>query len=130
MIVERQAVAGWGKAVVEQLAANLQMLAVKDAYTFDFLELGEAHSERELERALITRIEDFLRAMAACSPLWAANTGWRWTARRFSSKGFSRSRYTLSRSAAMASARVVLPTSRGPSNATVGNIARRLSTVL
>ena len=38
-------------------------LAVKDAYTFDFLELGEAHSERELERALITRIEDFLRAM-------------------------------------------------------------------
>ncbi len=38
-------------------------LAVKDEYTFDFLELGEAHSERELERALIARIEDFLRAM-------------------------------------------------------------------
>ena len=38
-------------------------LAVKDAYTFDFLELGEEHGERELERALITRIEDFLRAM-------------------------------------------------------------------
>ena len=38
-------------------------LAVKDAYTFDFLELGEEHSERELERSLITRIEDFLRAM-------------------------------------------------------------------
>ena len=37
--------------------------AVKDAYTFDFLELGEEHSERELERSLITRIEDFLRAM-------------------------------------------------------------------
>ncbi|MEN6439315.1 MAG: DUF1016 domain-containing protein, partial [Syntrophobacter sp.] len=30
---------------------------------FDFLELGEEHSERELERALIARIEDFLRAM-------------------------------------------------------------------
>lgn len=30
---------------------------------FDFLELGEQHSERELERALIGRIEDFLRAM-------------------------------------------------------------------
>lgn len=38
-------------------------LAVKDEYTFDFLELGERHNERELERALITRIEDFLRAM-------------------------------------------------------------------
>ncbi len=38
-------------------------LAVKDEYIFDFLELGEAHSERELERALITRMEDFLRAM-------------------------------------------------------------------
>jgi predicted nuclease of restriction endonuclease-like (RecB) superfamily len=38
-------------------------LAVKDEYTFDFLEMGEEHSERELERALIARIEDFLRAM-------------------------------------------------------------------
>ena len=38
-------------------------LAVKDEYTFDFLELGDEHSERELERALISRIEDFLRAM-------------------------------------------------------------------
>lgn len=38
-------------------------LAVKDEYAFDFLELGERHSERELERALIARIEDFLRAM-------------------------------------------------------------------
>jgi predicted nuclease of restriction endonuclease-like (RecB) superfamily len=38
-------------------------LAVKDDYTFDFLELGEAHSERELERALIAKVEDFLRAM-------------------------------------------------------------------
>ena len=38
-------------------------LAVKDEYTFGFLELGEAHSERELGRALIAKIEDFLRAM-------------------------------------------------------------------
>lgn len=38
-------------------------LAVKDEYAFDFLELGAQHSERELERALIARIEDFLRAM-------------------------------------------------------------------
>ena len=38
-------------------------LAVQDEYTFDFLELAEQHSERELERALITRVEDFMRAM-------------------------------------------------------------------
>ncbi len=38
-------------------------LAVRDEYTFDFLELGEDHSERELERALIARIEHFLRSM-------------------------------------------------------------------
>ncbi len=38
-------------------------LAVRDEYIFDFLELGEQHSERELERALLGRIEDFLRAM-------------------------------------------------------------------
>jgi len=38
-------------------------LAVKDEYTFDFLELGEEHSERELERALIGKIEHFLRTM-------------------------------------------------------------------
>jgi predicted nuclease of restriction endonuclease-like (RecB) superfamily len=38
-------------------------LTVKDEYTFDFLELGEENSERELERALLDRIEDFLRAM-------------------------------------------------------------------
>ena len=50
------------RALTPELRAQAK-LAVKDAYTFDFLELGEAHSERELERALITRIEDFLRAM-------------------------------------------------------------------
>jgi predicted nuclease of restriction endonuclease-like (RecB) superfamily len=38
-------------------------LAVKDEYLFGFLELGEEHAERELERALLARIEDFLRAM-------------------------------------------------------------------
>jgi predicted nuclease of restriction endonuclease-like (RecB) superfamily len=38
-------------------------LAVKDEYTFDFLELGEEHAERELERAILARIEGFLREM-------------------------------------------------------------------
>ena len=50
------------KALTPELRAQAQ-LAVKDEYTFDFLELGEEYSERELERALIARIEDFLRAM-------------------------------------------------------------------
>lgn len=38
-------------------------LAVRDEYTFDFLELGEEHNERELERSLISRIEGLLRTM-------------------------------------------------------------------
>ncbi len=52
------------QALTPELRAQAK-LAVKDEYTFDFLELGEAHSERELERALIGRIEDFLRAMGS-----------------------------------------------------------------
>ena len=50
------------KALTPELRAQAK-LAVRDEYTFDFLELGEEHSERELERALIGRVEDFLRAM-------------------------------------------------------------------
>jgi len=50
------------QALTPELRAQAR-LAVKDEYTFDFLEMGEAHSERELERALIARIENFLRAM-------------------------------------------------------------------
>ncbi|PKL63257.1 MAG: DUF1016 domain-containing protein [Methanomicrobiales archaeon HGW-Methanomicrobiales-2] len=50
------------RALTPELQAQAR-LAVKDEYTFDFLELSEAHSERELERALIGRVEDFLRAM-------------------------------------------------------------------
>ncbi|MBI4979958.1 DUF1016 domain-containing protein [Candidatus Woesearchaeota archaeon] len=38
-------------------------LAVKDEYTFDFLELGEEHSEKELENALINRIKGFLNEL-------------------------------------------------------------------
>jgi Uncharacterized conserved protein len=36
-------------------------LAVKDEYAFDFLELGDEHSEYELERAIVKNIEPFLR---------------------------------------------------------------------
>jgi len=38
-------------------------LAVKDEYTFDFLELGEEHSERELELALLENVRKFLVEM-------------------------------------------------------------------
>ncbi len=52
------------KTVPENIRAQAK-LAVKDEYTFDFLELGEEHSERELERALIGKIEHFLREMGS-----------------------------------------------------------------
>jgi len=35
-------------------------LAVKDEYTFDFLELGDKHSEKELETSLIKKLRKFL----------------------------------------------------------------------
>lgn len=38
-------------------------LAVKDEYTFDFLELAEEHSEQQLEQAILLKIEPFLREM-------------------------------------------------------------------
>ena len=44
----------------EQMRAEAK-LAIKDEYTFDFLEIGEDHSERELERAISKNIEFFLR---------------------------------------------------------------------
>jgi len=37
-----------------------KILAIKDHYTFDFLELSEKHSERELEIALVRNIQSFL----------------------------------------------------------------------
>jgi predicted nuclease of restriction endonuclease-like (RecB) superfamily len=38
-------------------------LAVKDEYTFDFLELGDEYSERQLETAVLERVEPFLQEM-------------------------------------------------------------------
>ncbi len=38
-------------------------LVVKDEYTFDFLELGDDFSERQLENALVARVDDFLKEM-------------------------------------------------------------------
>lgn len=50
------------RALTPELRAQAH-LAVRDEYTFDFLDLGGEHGERELERALIARVEDFLRTM-------------------------------------------------------------------
>lgn len=42
---------------------NQLKLAVKNEYTFDFLELADEHSERQLEQAILTRVEPFLQEM-------------------------------------------------------------------
>ncbi|MBI4650093.1 DUF1016 domain-containing protein [Candidatus Desantisbacteria bacterium] len=49
--------------VLPEKIKNQAKLAVKDEYTFDFLELGEEHSELELERAMISKINHFLIEM-------------------------------------------------------------------
>lgn len=52
----------FNKALPEKIRKEAK-LAVKDEYTFDFLELGEDHGEMELERALIRKINRFLVEM-------------------------------------------------------------------
>ena len=42
---------------------NQASLAVKDEYTFDFLELADVHSERQLESAILAKVEPFLQEM-------------------------------------------------------------------
>jgi predicted nuclease of restriction endonuclease-like (RecB) superfamily len=50
------------KALPEYLRYQAK-LAVKDEYTFDFLELADEHSERQLEQAILAKIEPFLLEM-------------------------------------------------------------------
>lgn len=50
-------------SVMSPVAAAQAKLAVKDHYTFDFLELSEAHEERELEAALIANVQRLLTEM-------------------------------------------------------------------
>jgi predicted nuclease of restriction endonuclease-like (RecB) superfamily len=38
-------------------------IAVKDEYTFDFLELADEHSERQMEQAILAKVEPFLMEM-------------------------------------------------------------------
>lgn len=42
---------------------NQLKLAVKNEYTFDFLKLADEHSERQLEQAILTKVEPFLQEM-------------------------------------------------------------------
>ena len=51
------------KKTLPEKIQNQAKLAVKDEYTFDFLELAEEHSERELEQAILSRINKFLLEM-------------------------------------------------------------------
>lgn len=47
------------KTLPKSLVSQAQ-LAVKDDYLFDFLEIGDEHSERELEKCLVRNVESFL----------------------------------------------------------------------
>jgi predicted nuclease of restriction endonuclease-like (RecB) superfamily len=59
-------------------------LAVKDEYTFDFLELGVEHSERELEIEILNNIRRFLIEMGGYLPLLVISTELKSRKRNFS----------------------------------------------
>lgn len=50
------------KTLPEKISGQAK-LAVKDEYTFDFLELGEEYSEKQLEEAAIAKMNRFLQEM-------------------------------------------------------------------
>ncbi len=50
------------KSVSENIRSQAK-LAVKDEYTFDFLELADEHNERQLEQAILSAVEPFLQEM-------------------------------------------------------------------
>jgi predicted nuclease of restriction endonuclease-like (RecB) superfamily len=41
------------------------LLSVKDEYSFDFLDISEKHSEKELEQSLINKVREFLAQMGS-----------------------------------------------------------------
>ena len=49
--------------ILPEAIRNQAKLAVRDEYTFDFLELGDQYSERQLEQAILSRVEPFLQEM-------------------------------------------------------------------
>lgn len=50
------------KTLPEKISEQAK-LAVKDEYTFDFLELGEEYNEKQLENAVLAKINRFLQEM-------------------------------------------------------------------
>jgi predicted nuclease of restriction endonuclease-like (RecB) superfamily len=44
---------------------NQAVLAIKDEYTFDFMDLADDHSERQLEAALVNNVRSFLLEMGS-----------------------------------------------------------------
>ena len=44
---------------------NQAVLAIKDEYTFDFMDLADNHSERQLETALVNNVRSFLLEMGS-----------------------------------------------------------------
>jgi len=54
----------FGKTLVDKYKTQA-ILAVKDEYNFDFLDLGEQYSEHELEIGLINKIREFLIQMGS-----------------------------------------------------------------
>jgi len=51
------------EAAITEDYRNQAKLAVKDDYVFDFLELGEEHSEYQLETAILAKVQPFLQEM-------------------------------------------------------------------
>jgi len=51
------------ESAVPEHIRNQAKLAVKDEYAFDFLELSDEHSERQLEQATLAKAEPFLLEM-------------------------------------------------------------------
>lgn len=66
------------RALTPELQARAK-LAVRDEYAFDFLEMGEEHSERELERALVAGVEKFLRSMGIMFAFVGSQFDWKLT---------------------------------------------------
>jgi predicted nuclease of restriction endonuclease-like (RecB) superfamily len=52
----------WDRTLSDSLKKNA-LLAIKDHYTFDFLNLADQHEESELEQALIKNVRSFLLEM-------------------------------------------------------------------
>lgn len=50
-------------ATVPERVRNQAKLAIKDEYTFDLMGLGQEHNEKDLERALISKVNGFLTEM-------------------------------------------------------------------